>query len=224
MKMIIAHTSALKTNRFFSTLYPKDRFPPYLNLSVSFAGISTLRDFEWGFVDFHYSLFNGFREIKRVMISKEDISFKSFTHKINTGDLICKIRIGVYFSENQYQGACLVKMLNDIDEPEILDSLNFDQLKESILFGPTVGFLEKLRSMRTENFQYLLDKNLSALESLINDSSGRTFNLWTLSDTIIKLTSTSKLPLKYLDMAVGKYFEAYDEGKIRLGLTLNTDK
>lgn len=222
--MIIEHTSELNANKFFTTLYPKDRFPPYLNLSVSLGGVSTLKDFEWGFVDFHYSLFNGFREIKRVMISKEDLSSKPFTHKINTGDLLCKIRIGVYFRQDQYSDGRLLKVLKNVDDPEIIESLNFDQLKESILFGPTIEFLEKLRSMKSEQFQYLLDRNLGALETFIDDASGRTFNLWALSDTIIKSTSTSKLPLKYLDMAVEKYFEEYDAGKIRLGLTLSNDK
>lgn len=215
--MKISHRTILSKSRYFATIYPKDRFTPYLEIKMSLKGWSALDNFEWGFVDFHYCLFDGFREIERVMITKTDFINQTFLYHINTGDLISKIRIGLYFNEkNEIEGTLLISVC-EISEPRSTISLNFPQLKESILFGPTVGFLEKLRSIKAENFQHLLDRDLGALEALIDEASGRTFNLWVLADLILKSSACSKLPLQYLDMAVERYCNEYHEGKKRLG-------
>jgi hypothetical protein len=215
--MKISHNTALGKSRYFASIYPKDRFTPYLEIKMSLKGASVLNNFEYGFLDLHYSLFDGFREIERVMITKTDFINQTFLYHLNTGDLISKIRIGLYFNEkNGIEGSLLISVI-DISEPKNLISLNFPQLKESILFGPTIGFLEKLRSIEADNFQHLLDRDLGALEALIDEASGRTFNLWVLADTILKSSASSKLPLLYLDLAVERYYNEYHEGKKRLG-------
>jgi len=216
--MKISHNTILSKSRYFASIYPKDRFTPYLEIKMSLKGLAELDNFEYGFLDFHYSLFDGFRETERVMITKTDFINQTFIYHINTGDLISKIRIGLYFNEkNRIEGTLLISVC-DISEPKNLISLNFPQLKESILFGPTIRFLGKLRSIEPENFQHLLDRDLGALEALIDEVSGRTFNLWALADTILKSSACSKLPLQYLDMAVERYNNEYHEGKKRLGL------
>lgn len=218
--MKISHSTILSKSRYFASIYPKDRFNQYLEIKMSLKGLSVLDNFEYGFLDFHYSLFDGFREIERVMITKTDFINQTFLYHINTGDLISKIRIGLYFNEkNGIEGTLLISVC-DISEPKNLISLNFPQLKESIHFGPTIGFLEKLRSIKPEDFQYLLDRDLGALDALIDVASGRTFNLWVLADTILKSSACSKLPLPYLDMAVDRYHNEYYEGKKRLGLLM----
>lgn len=215
--MKISHNTALSKSRYFASIYPKDRFTPYLEIKMALKGLSVSDNFEYGFLDFHYSLFDGFREIERVMITKTDFINQTFLYHINTGDLISKIRIGLYFNENNGIEGTLFISVCDISEPKNIESFDFHQLKESILFGPTVGFLEKLRSIKPENFQHLLDRDLGALEALIDEASGRTFNLWVLADAILKSSACSKLPLQYLDMAVERYHNEYHEGKKRLG-------
>jgi hypothetical protein len=55
---------------------------------------------------------------------------------------------------------------------------------------------------------------------LIDKVSDRVFYLWAISDKIVKMSSTSKIPLSYLDGAVESYFNEYYDGKVSLGLTL----
>ena len=94
--MKIEHTSHIKKNNYFSNITPKDRFNENLELSLSLRGESIPRNFERGFIDFHYQLMNHKIEIKRIFVNQEDLG-NPFKLKINTGDLLLKIRIGLYF-------------------------------------------------------------------------------------------------------------------------------
>jgi hypothetical protein len=216
--MKIEHTSHIKKNNYFSSITPKDRFNENLELSLSLRGESILGNFERGFIDFHYQLMNHKIEIKRIFVNQEDLG-NPFKLKINTGDLLLKIRIGLYFKRkvsNQYLDTSLM----DFEEPDTSNFINISLLKHLISHDEKVEFLEKIRLMRPENFQHLIDTDLTNLEALLDKVSDRVFYLWAISDKIVKMSSTSKIPLSYLNGAVESYFNEYYDGKVSLGLTL----
>jgi hypothetical protein len=216
--MKIEHTSHIKKNNYFSSITPKNRFNENLELSLSLRGESILGNFERGFIDFHYQLMNHKIEIKRIFVNQEDLG-NPFKLKINTGDLLLKIRIGLYFKRkvsNQYLDTSLM----DFEVPDTSNFINISLLKHLISLGEKIEFLEKIRLMGPENFQHLIDTDLTNLEALIDKVSDRVFYLWAISDKIVKMSSTSKIPLSYLDGAVESYFNEYYDGKVSLGLTL----
>ena len=216
--MKIEHTSHIKKNNYFSSITPKNRFNENLELSLSLKGESILGNFERGFIDFHYQLMNHKIEIKRIFVNQEDLG-NPFKLKINTGDLLLKIRIGLYFKRkvsNQYLDTSLM----DFEVPDTSNFINISLLEHLISLGEKIEFLEKIRLMGPENFQHLIDTDLTNLEALIDKVSDRVFYLWAISDKIVKMSSTSKIPLSYLDGAVESYFNEYYDGKVSLGLTL----
>lgn len=220
--MKINHTAYINSNRHFCTISPKDRFEQNLVLILSFYNENNIDNFRNGFIDFHYQLFDGFKEIKRRQLTKEDFLQLSLEHYINTGELLSKIRIGIYFQSN-LQHELNIILEETMDSP-IDNSVDFSQLQQSIIFGPTVEFIEKLRSMRHTTFASIISDRLSELENCMNEYSGKTFNKWALADTILKLSAKSKIPLHFLDFAVENYFEEYDNGKKRLGLNFQNNK
>ena len=215
--MSINHTSTLVSNKSFCSFLPDNRYPQNLELSLSIKGGDVYENFDKGFVDFHYRMWNGKIECKRILLSQKDFIFQPFRCKINTGDLIIKISIGIYLRQKAEGDQFLIKSLKDLEEGEISNSINFNRLKEVISNEPNINFLQKIRAMNPQNFRQLLDRDLDALEAFMDKGSNRVFNLWCLVDTIIKLVSSSKLPSYYLDMAVQTYFNEYADGKEALG-------
>lgn len=216
--MKIEHTSQIKLNRYFSSIEPKERFNENLELSLSLRGEKIDSNFERGFIDLHYQLMHNKIEIKRNFLNQEDLSIP-FKLKINTGDLLLKIRVGLFFrrkGSNQHLNISLI----DVEESNISNFVNISLLKYLIVHNEKMEFLEKIRLMSPENFQHLIDTDLPALQALIDKVSDRVFYLWAISDTIVKMSSTSKIPLSYLDGAVESYFNEYYDGKMNLGLTL----
>ena len=220
--MKINHTAHITSTRHFCTISPKDRFEQNLFLKLSFSNENNIENFTHGFIDFHYSLFDGFKEIKRRQLTKNDFLELSLEHYINTGELISKIIIGIYFQSNLNHELNII--LEETTYSPTDNSIGFSQLQQSIIFGPTVDFLEKLRSMRHTTFESIISDRLSELENCINEYSGKTFNKWALADTILKLSAQSKISLHFLDFAVENYFEEYDNGKKRLGLNYQNNK
>lgn len=220
--MKINHTAHITSTRHFCTISPKDRFEQNLVLSLSFYNENNIENFSHGFIDIHYNLFDGFKEIKRRLLTKEDFTTLNSQHHINTGELISKIRIGIYFQSNLNHELNII--LEETMDSPIDNSINFSQLQQSIMFGPTIDFLEKLRSMRHTTFESIISDRLSELENCMNEYSGKTFNKWALADTILKLSAQSKIPSHFLDFAVENYFEEYDNGKKRLGLNDQNNK
>jgi hypothetical protein len=220
--MKINHTAHISSNKHFCTISPKDRFEQNLVLNLSFYNKNNIDNFTHGFIDFHYQMFDGFKEIKRRLLTKEDFLQLSLEHYINTGELISKIRIGVYFQSNLNHELNI--KLEETMDPPIDNSIGFSLLKQSIMFGPSIEFLERLRSMRHTTFESIISDRLSELENCMNEYSGKTFNKWALADTILKLSAQSKISLHFLDFAVENYFEEYDNGKKRLGLNYQNNK
>ena len=157
-------------------------------------------------------------ECKSIILTYQDFLDQPFSIKINTGELLYKIRIGAYFHNKLIPNHLKLKEIKDNFEPNICDSINLDHLHEDILFGPTINFLEKLRSMKPEKFHQIISGELDNLEARIDEASGRTFNFWALADTIIKMARTSKIPQSCLDLITDRYLETYEDGKKRLGL------
>lgn len=216
--MKIEHTSHIKKNKYFSSITPNDRFNDNLELTLSLRGESISRNFERGFIDLHYQLMHNKTEIKRIFLNQEDLT-APFKLKINTGNLLIKMRIGLYFKRkcsNQYLNISLV----DFEESSTSNFVNTSLLKYLIVKDEKVEFLEKIRLMIPENFQHLLDSDLPELEALIDDTFDRVFYLWAINDTVVKMSSTSKIPLSYLDGAVESYYNDYHDGKVSLGLNL----
>jgi hypothetical protein len=213
--MKIEHATQIKSNRYFSNITPKERFNEKLELSLSFREAEN-RNYERGFIDLHYQLMHNKTEIKRIFINQEDLS-APFKLKISTGDLLIKIRVGLFFKRKGSDTNLDISLI-DFLEPETSNFINISLLKYLIVNGEKVEFLEKIRLMRSENFKQLLDTDLPALEALLNRASSRVFYLWAISDTIVKMASTSKIPLSYLDRAVETYYNEYHDGKVGLGL------
>jgi hypothetical protein len=220
--MKINHTAHISSNKHFCTISPKDRFEQNLVLKLSFSNETNIENFTHGFIDFHYQLFDGFKEIKRRQLTKDDFLQLSLEHYINTGELLSKIRIGVYFQSN-LNHELNIKLEETMDSP-VDNSVDFFQLQQSIIFGPSIEFIEKLRSMRHTTFASIISDRLSELENCMNEYSGKTFNKWALADTILKHSAQSKISLHFLDLAVENYFEEYDNGKKRLGLSYQNNK
>jgi hypothetical protein len=218
--MKIEHSSLLTSNRFFTTLSPKNRFEDNLRLTLSLRGNNIIENFDWAFVDLHYRLMDNKKEIKRIFLKQDDFCETTFTIKINTGDLLSKIRIGLYFKKEVSSNQFLDKILVDDNDPKISNLIFLPTLRETIQRGEPIEFIEKLRSMSTDNFQDLLDTDLPALHALIDRAPERVFCLCALADNIVKKTATGKLPLSHLHFAVESYFNEYHEGKLRLGFNL----
>ncbi|MBK6984340.1 MAG: hypothetical protein IPH32_06100 [Bacteroidetes bacterium] len=104
--MKIEHSSLLTSNRFFTTISPKNRFEENLRLTLSLRGNNIIENFDWAFVDLHFQLMDNKKETKRIFLNRDDFRETAFSIKINTGDLLSKIRIGLYFkkevSSNQF--------------------------------------------------------------------------------------------------------------------------
>ena len=213
--MKIEHSSIIKTNSFFYSITPKERFSDNLELSLFLRGNNTDGNFERGFIDLHYQLIDNKTEVKRFFIRSEDLS-TPFKFKINTGDLVFKIRIGVYFTRKK-SGQHFHISLIDIFESEISNFITLPLLKELIAKDEKVEFLEKIRRLDSENLESILDTDLPSLKALLDKGSRKVFYLWALSDTIIKMTAKSKIPLSYLDDAVELFYHEYYDGKIALG-------
>ncbi len=216
--MKIEHTSEIKSTRFFTTLSPKDKFPENMELKLSLRGTNILENFAWTFIDIHYLLMDRKKEMKRIILKNDDFSNSSFKLKINTGELVNKVRIGLYFKNEVSGNQYLDKILVEDNDPKISNLIFLPTLKEIIKDREPIEFLEKLRSMSSDNFQDLLDRDLPTLQALIDKAPEKVFYYWALADKIIKLTAISKLPLKYLDFAVESYYKEYHEGKLHLGL------
>ena len=219
--MKIEHSSLLTSNRFFTTISPKNRFEENLRLTLSLRGNNIIENFDWAFVDLHFQLMDNKKETKRIFLNRDDFRETAFSIKINTGDLLSKIRIGLYFkkevSSNQFLDKILVA---DNDDPKISNLIFLPTLRETIQNREPIEFIEKLRVMSIDNFQDILDTELPALHALMDKASERVFYYRALADKIIKITATSQLPLSYLDLAVESYFNEYHEGKLRLGFNL----
>jgi hypothetical protein len=216
--MKIEHTTHINKNNYFSSITPKDRFNENIEVSLSLRGESIPRNFERGFIDLHYQLMNNKTEIKRIFLNQEDLTVP-FKLKIYTGDLLLKICIGLYFKRkvsNQYLDLSLI----DITEPDTSNFINISLLKHLIVNDEKVEFLEKIRVMSPDFIQNIVDNDLPALEALIRNASDRAFYLWAISDTVVKMSSTSKIPLCYLDFAVEYYYNEYHDGKLGLGINL----
>lgn len=216
--MKIDHTSHINKNNYFSSITPKERFNENLELFLLLKGESISRNFERGFIDLHYQLMNDNTEIKRIFLNQEDLS-NTFKLIINTGDLLLKIRIGLYFKRkcsNQYLDISLM----DFEKPDTSNFINISLLKHLISFDEKVEFLEKIRLMSPENFLHLIETDLTNLKALIDKVSDRVFYIWAISDTVVKMSSTSKIPLSYLDGAVKSYYNEYHDGKVSLSLNL----
>lgn len=218
--MKIEHSSLLTSNRFFTTLSPKNKFEENLRLTLALSGNNIIENFDWAFVDLHYQLMNNKKEIKRIFLIGEDFRETPFSIKINTGDLLSKIRIGLYFKKEVSSNQYLDKVLEDDNEPKTSNLIFLPTLRETIQRGEPIEFIEKLRAMSTDNFQDLLDTELPALHALMDRVPERVFYYWALADKIIKISATSKLPISYLDFAVESYFNEYHDGKFRLGFNL----
>lgn len=218
IQMKIEHSSLLTSNRFFTTLSPKNKFEENLRLTLALSGNNIIENFDWAFVDLHYQLMENKKEIKRIFLNRDDFRETPLSIKINTGDLLSKIRIGLYFKNEISSDQYLHKILVDDNEPKMSNLIFLPTLKEIIKDREPIEFLEKLRAMSNDNFQDLLDRDLPTLHALIDKAPERVFYYWALADKIIKLTATSKLPLNYLDFAVESYYKEYHEGKLRLGL------
>jgi hypothetical protein len=219
--MKIEHSSLLTSNRFFTTISPKNRFEENLRLTLSLRGNNIIENFDWAFVDLHYQLMDNKKETKRIFLNREDFRETPFSIKINTGDLLSKIRIGLYFKKEVSPNQFLDKILvDDNDDPKISNLIFLPTLRETIQNKEPIEFIEKLRAMSSDNFQDILDTELPALHALMDKAPERVFYYWALADKIIKTTATSKLPLSYLDFAVESYFNEYHEGKLRLGFNL----
>ncbi|MBK8368154.1 MAG: hypothetical protein IPL10_12260 [Bacteroidetes bacterium] len=74
--------------------------------------------------------------------------------------------------------------------------------------------MEKIRRLDSENLESILDTDLPFLKALMDKGFRKVFYLWALSDTIIKMTAKSKIPLSYLDDAVELFYHEYYDGKI----------
>ena len=218
--MKIEHSSLLTSNRFFTTLSPKNRFEENLRLTLSLRGNNIIENFDWAFVDLHYQLIDNKKEIKRIFLNRDDFAETTFSIKINTGDLLSKIRIGLYFKKEVSSNQFLDKILVDDKDHKISNLIFLPTLRETIQRGEPIEFIEKLRAMSTDNFQDILDTELPALHALMDRVPERVFYYWALADKIIKISATSKLPLSYLDFAVESYFNEYHDGKFRLGFNL----
>ena len=218
--MKIEHSSLLTSNRFFTTISPKNRFEENLRLTLSLRGNNIIENFDWAFVDLHYQLMDNKKEINRIFLKQDDFCETTLNLKINTGDLLSKIRIGLYFKKEVSSNQFLDKILVDDNDHKISNLIFVPTLRETIQNREPIEFIEKLRVMSIDNFQDILDTELPALHALMEKAPERVYYYWALADKIIKTTSTTKLPLSYLDLAVESYFNEYHEGKLRLGFNL----
>lgn len=218
--MKIEHSSLLTSNRFFTTISPKNRFEENLRLTLSLRGNNIIENFDWAFVDLHYQLMDNKKEINRIFLKQDDFCETTLNLKINTGDLLSKIRIGLYFKKEVSSNQFLDKILVDDNDHKISNLIFLPTLRETIQNREPIEFIEKLRVMSIDNFQDILDTELPALHALMDKASERVFYYWALADKIIKITATSQLPLSYLDSAAESYFNEYHDGKFRLGFNL----
>src|ERR1700741_4599877 len=93
--------SRLVSNRNIRIIRPKTEFAPSLELTLSLLGEKAIENFEWGFIDLYYQLFNGFPECKRMILSYQDFLEQTFQYHINCGEFLYKIHIGAFFYDQE---------------------------------------------------------------------------------------------------------------------------
>lgn len=173
-------------NKNLVTITSSKGFGQNLKLFLSLRGEEAIENFEWGYIDLNYYLFNSFVERKRIILSYQDF-LDPYSLNINTGELIFRIQVGAFFVNNDPIHSINVELVTR-NEPGIPEALRMDKIHEAIIFGPTVEFLEIFRSMRDENFIQILNADIDNLEARIDEASGRHFNYWVLADRIEQIT------------------------------------
>ena len=144
--MKIEHSSLLTSNRFFTTISPKNRFEENLRLTLSLRGNNIIENFDWAFVDLHYQLMDNKKEINRIFLKQDDFCETTLNLKINTGDLLSKIRIGLYFKKEVSSNQFLDKILVDDNDHKISNLIFLPTLRETIQNREPIEFIEKIWS------------------------------------------------------------------------------
>jgi hypothetical protein len=156
------------------TISSRKGFGQNLELFLSLRGDEAIENFEWGYIDLDYYLFDSFVERKRVILSYQDF-LDSYSLNINTGELLFRIKIRAFFVSKDPMYSINAELLIR-SQPGILASLRMDKVHEAIIFGPTVEFLEIFRSMSDENFIQIINTDIDNLEARIDEGCGRHFN------------------------------------------------
>lgn len=214
--MKISYTFRQKPNKHTSVFSNEKYYPTNLEISLSLQGERAIENMEWGFLDLHYKLFDEFPECKRLILTYQDFLEGPFSLKINTGDLLWKFEFGAYFHDKYLPHVLKLDNLIQLEQPHICKSLKSDDLNEAILLGPTIDFVEKLRSIAPGKLHEIITEDIDALEARIDEASGRPFNFWALSDAIVKSAPFSDNPSKYLDLVAERYGTAYISGNERI--------
>jgi hypothetical protein len=219
MKTILIQTTQLMGERHFSVFYPNGHFPVKLFMELSIENLDfTDPSIEIrGKVEFHHSLVGEIKDKKTFLFSESDFKHDTFKCMVNTGDLIYKVVISLVYTLPATATAYLKHELTE-GPVSIFESGSIRHLYKSIKRNEPLKVLEEIRDMAPWNFLKIITADLPVLEAIIDKAPGQAFNRWAITDKIIRLAGTGKIPLSYLDFAAQKYSTQYATTKEKLAL------
>ena len=206
--------------KHFKVFYPKDRFPVKLFIELSIDNL----DFAdpsieiRGNVDFYHTLIGDIKESKRFQFSDSDFKHGTFKCMVNTGDLVNKVAVSLFYTLPATVKLYFRHELSEAPD-SIFESGNIQRLYKSIKRNETLNVIEEIRDMAPWDFLQVITTDLPVLDALIDKVPGQAFNRWAITDKIIRLAGTGKIPLSFLDLAAQKYYTQYAKTKERLGIS-----
>ena len=215
--MKLSHHTQLLGKKHFCGFRSNFGFTPSFQTELSFEtfNLNALVNLRCS-IDFYYNLTNGVKERQRIHFTKVDLCDGVYNCSINSGDLINKVIISLYY---EFSSRAVIDL--NVSLTECLNQKNdgnFEQLINYLKRDELVNFVQELRSFLPHNFVLLLTRDLPTLEASIDKGSQQVFKKWAIADQIIRLAGTSKILLNCLDWAAEKYSNQYSLTKNNLGI------
>ena len=207
--MKISHIVLLESTKHFSGFVGNPNFSPCFRIQLTSL---TTELFEPGnnlngFIDLFHCLPFGQKSKKRLHIRLEDFIDNTATFYCNSGDLLERVRIGLYY--NLPIATLMEQTIEEVWETQALPCPNPDQ---------QIDLLEYIRTMPADKFVRWYKRNYHALQATVDGASMGTFKNWAIAGQIIRLVAMGKISSTHLDWSVKNLSGDYDLIKKGLGI------
>lgn len=207
--MKINHIALLEGTKHFTGYTGSPNFPPCFRIQLTSL---TTELFEpgnnlYGFIDIFYCLPFGEKNKKRLQVRLEDFSDNTVIFYCNVGDLVERVRIGLYY--DLPIATLMEQTLEQVWETPALPCPNPDQ---------HIDLLEYIRTMQSDKFVRWYKRNYHPLQAPVDRASMGTFKNWAIASQIIRLVAMEKISNTHLDWAAQNLAGDYDFIKKGLGI------
>ncbi len=207
--MKINHIALLEGTKHFTGYIGNPNFPPCFRIQLTSltTELFELGNSLYGFIDIFHCLPFGEKDKKRIQIRLGDFSDNIASYYCNTGDLVERVRIGLYY--NLPIATLMEQTLEQVWETPPLPCENPTQ---------QINLLEYIRTMPSDKFVRWYKRNYHAPQATIDGVSIGTFKNWSITNQIIRLVSMGKIESTHLDWAAQNLAGDYDLIKKGLGI------